>query len=159
MTTIAELRDGVRGPVIEPGDDGFEEHRRVYNFMHDRRPAVIVRATSTADVVAAVNYARSNNLDLAVRGGGHSVPGFGTCDDGLVLDLSLIEGALGLIEDEARRRDGEPISFWVPLADAVAVRYLLGRGYRVDPDPLYLLEDPPRVAADRYVVTSPPFFL
>ena len=91
MTTIAELRDGVRGPVIEPGDDGFEEHRRVYNFMHDRRPAVIVRATSTADVVAAVNYARSNNLDLAVRGGGHSVPGFGTCDDGLVLDLSLID--------------------------------------------------------------------
>ncbi len=76
-----------------------------------------------------------------------------------VLDPSLIEGALGLIEDEARRRDGEPISFWVPLADAVAVRYLLGRGYRVDPDPLYLLEDPPRVAADRYVVTSPPFFL
>ena len=90
MTTIAELRDGVRGPVIEPDDDGFEEHRRVYNFMHDRRPAVIVRATSTADVVAAVDYARSNNLDLAVRGGGHSVPGFGTCDDGLVLDLSLI---------------------------------------------------------------------
>ena len=91
MTTIAELRDGVRGPVIEPGDDGFEEHRRVYNFMHDRHPAVIVRATSTADVVAAVDYARSNNLDLAVRGGGHSVPGFGTCDDGLVLDLSLID--------------------------------------------------------------------
>lgn len=88
MSTITELRQGVRGAVIEPGEEGYEEHRRVYNFMHDRHPAVIVRATATADVVAAVDHARDNGLELAVRGGGHSVPGFGTCDDGLVLDLS-----------------------------------------------------------------------
>lgn len=76
-----------------------------------------------------------------------------------VLDPGLIEAAIGLVEDEARRCDDGAISFWVPMADVVAARYLLARGYRLDPDPLYLLEDPPRVAADRYVITSPPFFL
>lgn len=90
MSTIAELRQQVRGAVIEQGEEGYDEHRRVYNFMHDRHPAAIVRATATADVVATVGYARDNGLELAVRGGGHSVPGFGTCDDGLVLDLSTM---------------------------------------------------------------------
>jgi FAD/FMN-containing dehydrogenase len=90
MTTIAELREQVRGPAIEPGDDGYDEHRRVHNGVHDRHPALIVRAASTADAVAVVNYARDAGLDLAVRGGGHSAPGFGTCDGGVVLDLSLI---------------------------------------------------------------------
>lgn len=94
MTTIAELRAQVRGPVIEPGEEGYDEHRLVYNFMHDRRPRVIVRATDTADAVAVVNHAREQGLDLAVRGGGHSVPGFGTCDDGVVLDLSLMSSVL-----------------------------------------------------------------
>ncbi|HEX5812670.1 MAG TPA: FAD-binding oxidoreductase [Pseudonocardia sp.] len=90
MTTIAELREQVRGPVIESGEDGYEEHRRVHNGMHDRRPALIVRAAATADAVAVVNYARDTGLDLAVRGGGHSVAGFGTCDGGVVLDLGLL---------------------------------------------------------------------
>jgi FAD/FMN-containing dehydrogenase len=90
MTTIAELREQVRGPVIEPGKDSYDEHRRVHNGMHDRRPGLIVRAAATADAVAVVNYARESGLDLAVRGGGHSAPGFGTCDGGVVLDLSLI---------------------------------------------------------------------
>lgn len=90
MTTIAELREQVRGPVIEPGEDGYDEHRQVHNGMHDRRPALIVRATSAADAAAVVNYAREAGLDLAVRGGGHSAPGFGTCDGGVVLDLSPI---------------------------------------------------------------------
>ncbi len=90
MSTIAELRQQVRGAVIEQGEEGYDEHRRVYNFMHDRHPAAIVRATATADVVATLGYARDNGLELAVRGGGHSVPGFGTCDDGLVLDLSTM---------------------------------------------------------------------
>lgn len=70
MTTVADLREQVRGPVIEPGQDGYEGHRRVYNFMHDRRPGVIVQAMDTADVVAAVGHARDNGLDLAVRGAG-----------------------------------------------------------------------------------------
>ncbi len=100
MTTIADLREQVRGPVIEPGDDGYDEHRRVHNGMHDRRPALIVRAAATADAVAVVNYAREAGLDLAVRGGGHSVPGFGTCDGGVVLDLSLMNN---VFVDRAKR--------------------------------------------------------
>ncbi|WP_433506712.1 FAD-binding oxidoreductase [Pseudonocardia halophobica] len=91
MTTIAELREQVRGPVVEPGDDGYDELRAVHNGMHDRRPALIVRASAAADAVAAVNYAREAGVELAVRGGGHSGPGFGTCDGGVVLDLGLID--------------------------------------------------------------------
>jgi len=90
MTTISELRDQVRGEVLEPGDGGYDEHRQVHNGMHDRRPAVIVRCADTADVIAAVNHGRDDDLDVAVRGGGHSVPGFGTCDGGIVIDLSAM---------------------------------------------------------------------
>jgi FAD/FMN-containing dehydrogenase len=92
VVRLDDLRTQSRGPVIGPGDDGYDEHRTVYNAMHDRRPAVIVRAVDAADVIAAVNHARENGLDLAVRGGGHSVPGFGTIDDGVVIDLALMNG-------------------------------------------------------------------
>ena len=87
-TTIEQLREQVRGQVIAPQDEGYEDARKVYNAMIDRRPAVVIRPASADDVIAAVNFAREGGLDLAVRGGGHSVPGFGTCDDGVVIDLS-----------------------------------------------------------------------
>ncbi len=89
--SIDELRTQVRGDVISPDDDAYEEARHVYNAMIDRRPVVIVRAANVGDVMAAVNLARENGLDLAIRGGGHSVPGFGTCD-GVVIDLSRMRG-------------------------------------------------------------------
>lgn len=88
MSTINELRERARGEVLEQGDEGYDEHRRVYNAMHDKYPAVIVRCVDPADVQAAVEHARENGLDLAVRAGGHSVPGFGTCDGGVVIDLA-----------------------------------------------------------------------
>ena len=102
MKTIDELRSQVRGPVLVPGDAGYDEQRRVHNFMHDRHPAVIVRAAATADAVAAVEHARSNELEIAVRGGGHSVAGFGTCDDGVVLDLGLLNNVF--VDPKGRTR-------------------------------------------------------
>src|SRR2546430_15888962 len=87
-----QLREQVRGDVVEPNDEGYEEARRVYNAMIDRRPAMVVRCANASDVAAAVNFARENQLDLAIRDGGHSVPGFGTCDGGVVIDLSRMRG-------------------------------------------------------------------
>ncbi|OKK18356.1 oxidoreductase [Streptomyces sp. CB00455] len=98
--SIDQLRERVRGVVVTSDDDGYEEARKVYNAMIDKRPAVVVRCTHAGDVMAAVDFARENELDLAVRGGGHSVPGFGTCDDGVVADLS---GMRGVRVDPARR--------------------------------------------------------
>jgi FAD/FMN-containing dehydrogenase len=86
--TIEGLRESVRGEVIGPSDDAYDEARKVFNAMIDRRPAFVVRCTSTDDVIAAVNFARDSQLDISVRGGGHSVPGFGTADDALVIDLA-----------------------------------------------------------------------
>ncbi|HVM56259.1 MAG TPA: FAD-binding oxidoreductase [Gaiellaceae bacterium] len=90
--TVQELREAVRGEILTPGDPGYDEARAVWNGAHDRRPAIVVRCTGTADVIAAVGFARSNDLTIAVRGGGHSVAGFSTCDDGIVIDLSRLNG-------------------------------------------------------------------
>ena len=100
MTMVDELREQVRGVVITPDDDGYELARRVYNAMIERRPALVVRCANAGDVMAAVRFAAEHDLDLAVRGGGHSVPGFGTCDGGVVIDLS---GMRGIRVDPANR--------------------------------------------------------
>jgi FAD/FMN-containing dehydrogenase len=89
---IEELREHVRGEVITPDDPGYEEARKVYNAMIDRRPAVVVRPVHAGGVMAAVNFAREGGADLSVRGGGHSVPGYGTNDRGVVIDLSRMRG-------------------------------------------------------------------
>jgi FAD/FMN-containing dehydrogenase len=79
---------GFRGRLIGPSDQDYDEARALYNGMIDKRPKVIARCTDAADVIAAVNYARDNKLLLAIRGGGHNGPGLGSCDGGLVIDLS-----------------------------------------------------------------------
>jgi len=86
--TVAELRSTVAGTVIVPGDDEYDSARRTWNHAINRYPAMIVRCTGTADVVAGVRFARSEGLPIAIRAGAHSVAGFSSCDDGLVLDLS-----------------------------------------------------------------------
>jgi hypothetical protein len=88
---IEDLATQFGGELVRPGDDGYDEHRRGWNGMIDRRPALIARCHATSDVIAVVNFARQRNLLLAVRGGGHSFAGFSTCDDGLVLDLSPMQ--------------------------------------------------------------------
>ena len=86
--TIRELEIGLAGSVVGPGDPRYETARRVWNHTIDKRPALIVRAASTEDVVRAVGFARSEGRSIAVCGGGHSVAGFSTCDDGIVIDLA-----------------------------------------------------------------------
>jgi FAD/FMN-containing dehydrogenase len=98
--TVKEFRESLRGPVLCPGDDGYDEARKVWNAMIDRRPGLIARCTGVADVINAVNFARSNNLLVAVRGGGHNIPGNCVCNGGIVIDLSLMKG---IRVDPARR--------------------------------------------------------
>src|SRR3989440_153700 len=85
---VEDLASTFSGTLIQPGEGGYDDARLVWNGMYDRRPAIIARCGGADDVAAAVNFARDNGLTVAVRGGGHSAPGYGTCDDGLVIDLS-----------------------------------------------------------------------
>jgi FAD/FMN-containing dehydrogenase len=90
--SLDELRMAVRGDVLTQADHGYAEVRSAYNAMHPGKPALVVRASGTADVIDAVNFARDNGLLLAVRGGGHSVAGLSSIDDGLLLDLARMNG-------------------------------------------------------------------
>src|SRR3954451_7915398 len=87
-SAVEELAAGFAGSLIQPGDAGYDEARQVWNGMFDRHPAVIAHCARASDVQAAVNFARDNGMTVAVRGGGHSASGKGTCDGGLVVDLS-----------------------------------------------------------------------
>ena len=86
--TIATFKAGLRGELIQPGDQSYDTARKVYNGMIDRRPRLIARCADVADVITAVNFGRENKLLVAVRGGGHNAGGLGVCDEGLVIDLS-----------------------------------------------------------------------
>jgi len=90
---LRAFTDRFAGEVVLPDDPGYDTARVVWNGMIDRYPAVLARATGPADVIAAVRFAREQELEIAVRGGGHSIPGFSTCDDGIVIDLSRMRGA------------------------------------------------------------------
>src|SRR5436190_21429198 len=92
QAAVEQLTDAMRGEVIHPESPGYDEARAVWNGMFDRRPAVIARCAGVADVLQAVDFARANALEVAVRGGGHSANGYGVCDDGLVIDLSPMKG-------------------------------------------------------------------
>jgi FAD/FMN-containing dehydrogenase len=97
---VQEFAANFRGELIRSQDAGYDAARAVFNAMIDRRPALIARCTGVADVTAAVNFARENELVVAVRGGGHSVPGYATCDGGIVIDLSPMKGVW--VDPEAR---------------------------------------------------------
>jgi len=88
---VEEFKASLRGELIQPSDESYDEARKVYNGMIDRRPRMIARCADVADVITAVNFGRENDLLIAIRGGGHNGGGLGICDDGLVIDLSLIK--------------------------------------------------------------------
>ena len=103
---IEALKVATRGQVLLPADSGFDDARRIWNAMIDRRPAVIVRCAGVADVRRAVAFARDNDLPLAVRGGAHNIAGSAVCDDGLMLDLSPMKSVR--VDPAARRAYVEP---------------------------------------------------
>jgi FAD/FMN-containing dehydrogenase len=95
MTAVSEELAGLAefsGSLLRPTDDGYDEVRRVHNAMIDRRPALIARCRTTADVVAAVNAARDRELEISIRGGGHNVAGRAVTEGGLMIDLSPMKG-------------------------------------------------------------------
>lgn len=89
---IDGLKGRVRGTILAPDDDGYENSRTVWNGMIDRRPALVVRCLGVADVVACVQFAKANNLLLCIKGGGHNIAGLATADGALMLDMSLMRG-------------------------------------------------------------------
>jgi FAD/FMN-containing dehydrogenase len=92
QSEVEALRASLRGPVIAAADPGYDEARKLYNGMIDKRPAALAQCMDAGDVMTCVNFARNQGLDLAVRGGGHNGPGLGSVDDGLVIDLRLMRG-------------------------------------------------------------------
>ena len=98
---LKSFRPAFQGQVFEPADAGYNEARQIWNASVSKRPSVIARCSGVADVIAAIHFARANNLVTAIRGGGHNVGGRALCDDGLVIDLSRMRAVF--VDDAARR--------------------------------------------------------
>src|ERR1700730_14045338 len=118
--TIQDFQAGLRGQVILPGDADYDDARKVWNGMIDRRPALIARCAGVADVSKAIRFARDQHLLLAVRGGGHNVTGAGTCSGGLVIDLSSMKAVQ--VDSERHTARVEPGATWKDF-DEEAQRY------------------------------------
>jgi FAD/FMN-containing dehydrogenase len=93
QSNIESYRATMRGEVLEPSNPSYDESRVVWNGMIDRRPALIARCRNAADVAASVNFARDHGLPIAIRSGGHNVAGYAVCNDGLMIDMSLMNAA------------------------------------------------------------------
>jgi len=92
LERASALKMRLRGPLLAPGDPGYEESRTVWNAMIDRKPALVARCLGVADVIAAVRFAREHDLLLCIKGGGHNIAGLATADGALMLDMSLMRG-------------------------------------------------------------------
>ncbi len=108
--TLGELEAALRGRLVRPSDPDYEQARVVWNAAHDRCPALLIRCAGTADVVRAVEFARSEGLQVAVRGGAHSIAGFSTCDGGVVIDTSPMKGIR--VDPATRRAGAQPGLTW-----------------------------------------------
>ena len=104
---VEDFKVSLRGQLILPGGDGYNEARKTYNAMIDKRPGLIVRCAGVADVINSVNFARANDLPLAVRGGGHNIAGKSVCDGGIVIDLSSMSSVrVDPVNHRARAESG-----------------------------------------------------
>jgi FAD/FMN-containing dehydrogenase len=126
MPALDTLAEQVSGPVVRPGDDVYEDARHVYNAMIDAHPAAVVRCTTTADVVATVRVAAESGRAVAVRGGGHSVPGFGTADDAIVADLSGMQAVD--VDADVRTAEAEGGTTWGRFNDLTGAHGLATTG-------------------------------
>jgi FAD/FMN-containing dehydrogenase len=115
-TALDGLREQLRGQLVTPSDPDYDSARSVYNGMIDKHPAGVVRVAQVADVIASVNFARDNSLPLAIRGGGHSAPGFGTWDDALVIDFVNRTGVR--VDPEAGTARAEAGTTWADFNHA-----------------------------------------
>src|SRR5688572_13690703 len=106
MMAVNDLKTKLRGQLLSPTDDAYDAARWVWNGMIDRRPALMARCRGVADVVDCVRFAADQGMPLAVRGGGHNVAGFGTCDGGLVIDLSLMRNVRVDLANRTARAGG-----------------------------------------------------
>ena len=116
QATVGAFAAGLHGQLITPADSNYDEARTIYNAMIDKRPALIARCQDAADVIAAVNFARENHLDVAIRGGGHNGAGLALVDDGLVIDLSPMKGIH--VDPEARTVQVEAGCTWADVDNA-----------------------------------------
>lgn len=107
---VQKFKASLRGELIRPGDAGYDDARKVWNGMIDKRPAMIARCIGAVDVINAVNFARDNKLLVAMRGGGHNVAGNAVCDGGIVIDLSRMKGIR--IDPIGRAARAEPGLTW-----------------------------------------------
>jgi FAD/FMN-containing dehydrogenase len=89
---VESMSENLLGDLVRPGDEAYDEARTIYNAMIDKEPSLIARCEDVADVIAAVDFARDNSLDLAIKGGGHNGAGLAMVDDGAVIDLSPMNG-------------------------------------------------------------------
>src|SRR3954449_4410469 len=126
LASLELLAGQVTGQLVRPGDADYEDARRVQNGMIDARPAAVVRCTDTSDVVAVVRFAADTGTPLAVRGGGHSVPGFGTADDAIVADLSGMQAVE--VDDEQRTATAGGGTTWGRFNDVTAAHGLATTG-------------------------------
>ena len=126
---VDALRGAVGGQVVTPADADYDEARKVWNGMVDRRPALVVRCASAADVSAAVDFGREHGLLISVRCGGHSTPGYSTCDDGIVIDLSPMKAVE--VDAAARTAKVQGGATWADLDAATQEHGLAVTGGRV----------------------------
>jgi FAD/FMN-containing dehydrogenase len=125
--TIQELRESVAGEIVLPEDEAYADASRVWNGAHDdARPALIARCASATDVIAAVGFARSHGLTVAVRGGGHSIAGFSTCEGGMVVDLSLMNDVQ--VDPDTRRASAGGGALWGDVDPATIAHGLVTTG-------------------------------
>src|SRR5215218_9475122 len=111
--SVSELEQALRGTLVRASDPAYDDVRAIWNGAHDRRPALIARCAGVADVIRALEFARSEELRVAVRAGGHSIPGYSSVDGGMVIDLSPMQG----IQVDPRRRTVrvQPGATWAAL--------------------------------------------